>query len=44
MKKGLLFSTLALALLVAACATKGTPHKLQTSAPGDNAAPTTSVQ
>jgi hypothetical protein len=43
MKRFLMFSTLALTLLVAACATKGAPHKLQTSAPGDNAAPTTST-
>lgn len=36
-------SALLLALAVAACATKPTPHKLQSSAPGENAAPTTST-
>lgn len=32
-----------LVMLLAACATKPAPHKLTTSAPGDNGAPTTTT-
>ena len=41
MKMFRLLSAVALVLAMSACATKGPPHKLTTSAPGDNAAPTT---
>jgi hypothetical protein len=42
MKMFRLLSAVVLALALGACATKGTPHKLTASAPGDNAAPSAS--